>query len=152
MAAPAILHDLIEAGVEFETDGEHIRWRNAGGRVTPEVVETLRRHKAEIIGLLSQLVRKEMSATVQAVLGGSIATKAAEERKDENPDRDDQPIRESFPHGRSIAGHPLTWTGRIVSLDEWQRLSAWEKDGPNGLVWSGITKKWENPKGNLRGP
>lgn len=53
MAAPDILHDLIGAGVEFETDGERIRWRNAGGRVTPEVIEVLRSHKAEVISLLS---------------------------------------------------------------------------------------------------
>ena len=52
MAVPAILHDLIGAGVEFETDGARIRWRNAGGRVTPEVVEVLRANKAEVIGFL----------------------------------------------------------------------------------------------------
>lgn len=53
MAVPAILHDLIEAGVEFETDGERIRWRNAGRRVTPDVVEVLRANKAEVIGFLT---------------------------------------------------------------------------------------------------
>ena len=53
MAVPAIFHDLIGAGVEFETDGERIRWRNAGGRVTTEVVEVLRSHKAEVISFLS---------------------------------------------------------------------------------------------------
>lgn len=53
MAVPAILHDLIGAGVEFETDGQRIRWRNAGGRVTPDVVEVLRAHKAEVIGFLT---------------------------------------------------------------------------------------------------
>lgn len=53
MAAPAILHDLIGAGVEFETDGERIRWRNAGGRVTPDVVEVLRENKAEVVAFLT---------------------------------------------------------------------------------------------------
>ncbi|WP_134679530.1 hypothetical protein [Paracoccus ravus] len=52
MTAAAILHDLIGAGVEFETDGERIRWRNAGGRVTSDVVEVLRTHKAEAIDYL----------------------------------------------------------------------------------------------------
>lgn len=52
MGAPAILHDLIRAGVEFETDGERIRWRNAGGRVTSEVIDTLRAHKVEVIAYL----------------------------------------------------------------------------------------------------
>lgn len=55
MAAPAILHDLIGAGVEFETDGERIRWRNAGGRVTPEVINTLRAHKVEVIDYLMSI-------------------------------------------------------------------------------------------------
>ena len=53
MAAPAILHDLIGTGVEFETDGERIRWRNAGGCVTSDVIEVLRANKAEVIGFLT---------------------------------------------------------------------------------------------------
>ena len=28
---------------------------------------------------------------------------------------------EHFPHGISAGGRPLTWTGRVVSLDEWRR-------------------------------
>lgn len=27
------------------------------------------------------------------------------------------------PHGASIAGHPITWTGRIVSLDAWRQVN-----------------------------
>lgn len=53
MAVPAIFHDLIGAGVEFETNGQRIRWRNSSGRVTPEVVEVLRSHKAEVIAFLT---------------------------------------------------------------------------------------------------
>lgn len=30
---------------------------------------------------------------------------------------------ETFPHGLSVAGNPLTWTGRVVSLDAWRQLS-----------------------------
>jgi hypothetical protein len=49
-------------------------------------------------------------------------------------------------HGFAVNGHPKTWTGNIVSLDAWRRLSEWERHGPNGRVWDGITKQWKNPK------
>ncbi|WP_433989737.1 hypothetical protein SuNHUV7_05390 (plasmid) [Pseudoseohaeicola sp. NH-UV-7] len=49
-------------------------------------------------------------------------------------------------HGFALNGHPKTWTGKIVSLEEWQRLSVWEKHGPDGRRWSGKTKKWEAPE------
>ncbi len=51
-----------------------------------------------------------------------------------------------FRHGVSLAGHPLTWTGRIVSLDDWRRLTAWEKHGPDGRHWCGIAREWKKPK------
>jgi len=46
----------------------------------------------------------------------------------------------------SVSGQPKTWTGRIVSLDDWRHLTAWEKHGPNGRHWNGITKQWEKPE------
>ena len=50
---------------------------------------------------------------------------------------------DAFRHGRSVTGSPLTWTGRIVSLTEWRRLSEWERDGSTGKLWNGITRQWE---------
>ena len=47
------------------------------------------------------------------------------------------------PRHTSICGWPKTWTGKIVSLDEWRTLSAWDKHGPDGRHWNGITRKWE---------
>lgn len=38
----------------------------------------------------------------------------------------DGQVNDPFRHGRSVTGSPLTWTGRIASLDEWRRLSDWE--------------------------
>ena len=49
------------------------------------------------------------------------------------------------PRSTSICGRPKTWTGKIVSLDEWRKLTEWERHGPDGRVWSGITRKWEKP-------
>ena len=44
------------------------------------------------------------------------------------------------------SGRVLTWTGRVVSLDEWRRLSTWDRHGPDGRHWNGQTRKWEAPE------
>lgn len=54
------------------------------------------------------------------------------------PSRDDDPSR----HGASVTGLPRTWTGRIVSLDEWRTLTDWERHGPNGRLFCAICKAW----------
>ena len=43
------------------------------------------------------------------------------------------------------ASGPRTWTGRIVSLDAWRRLSDWERHGPNGRHWCGLCREWHLP-------
>ena len=45
----------------------------------------------------------------------------------------------------SASDEPRTWTGRVVSLAEWRRLSAWERHGPNGRLWCGICRAWHHP-------
>jgi hypothetical protein len=50
------------------------------------------------------------------------------------------------PYGESIAGNPVTWTGRIVSLAAWRDLTEWERHGQNGQHWNGLTKQWKDPK------
>lgn len=55
-----------------------------------------------------------------------------------------QPHPDLFRHGRSVAGHPLTWTGRVVSLDAWRHLSDWDRHGPDGRMWCGIRRNWIN--------
>jgi hypothetical protein len=57
-----------------------------------------------------------------------------------------QPQNTDMRHGFAINGHPKTWTGNIVSPDAWRRLSEWEMHGPNGRMWDGRTKKWEDVK------
>jgi hypothetical protein len=51
------------------------------------------------------------------------------------------------PNGGTAGGRVATWTGRVVSLDDWRLLTAWERHGPNGRHWNGITKQWEQPEG-----
>ena len=50
----------------------------------------------------------------------------------------------TFRHGRSPGGRPLTWTGHVVSLDEWRNLSDWDRHGPNGRRWCGNSKGWRD--------
>jgi hypothetical protein len=52
--------------------------------------------------------------------------------------------RDPLWHGRSITGSLKTWTGRIVSLDEWLRLSDWERHGSKGKLWNGLSRRWED--------
>jgi hypothetical protein len=54
-------------------------------------------------------------------------------------------------HGASVTGNPRTWRGRVVSLNDWRSLTEWERHGPNGRHWCGITRKWIEPKGELDG-
>lgn len=53
----------------------------------------------------------------------------------------------SSPYGAGIAGGVRTWTGKVISLEEWQRLSNWERHGSTGKVWNGLTRQWEPSKG-----
>lgn len=59
------------------------------------------------------------------------------------PSRPEAP--DAFTHGRSPGGRPLTWTGRVVSLETWRSLSEAERHGPRGLVWCGIRRAWVQP-------
>ncbi len=47
------------------------------------------------------------------------------------------------PHGVSPGGRPLTYTGKVVSLDAWRQLSEWERHGPDGKHWNGQSQQWE---------
>lgn len=51
------------------------------------------------------------------------------------------------PRAFSITGRPLTWTGRVVSLDEWRKLSAWDRHGPDRRLFCGACREWVMPGG-----
>lgn len=51
------------------------------------------------------------------------------------------------PRAFSITGRPLTWTGRVVSLDEWRKLPEWDRHGPDGSFFCGICGVWVKPEG-----
>lgn len=50
---------------------------------------------------------------------------------------------EVFPHDVcAITGSPRTWTGKVVVLDEWRRLSEWDRKGPAGRLFCGLCREW----------
>lgn len=51
-------------------------------------------------------------------------------------------------HGQTAGGRVTTWTGRVVSLDEWRGLTAWQRHGPNGRLWCGTASTWKLMKGD----
>ena len=77
-----------------------------------------------------------------------VATPPAQKPETKRPARDEPRNRENYPHGLSCGGRPLTWTGRVVSLAAWRQLSEWERHGPRGRMWNGLTQQWEEPEGN----
>lgn len=62
--------------------------------------------------------------------------------------RPQPPNPETFKHCMTPEGRPRTWTGRIVSMDEWLRLTEWERNGPRGRMWNGLTRQWEELEEN----
>ena len=57
------------------------------------------------------------------------------------------PRPETFPYGTAcgLGLSPRTWAGRVVSLADWRGLTDWDRHGPRGQHWNGITRRWENP-------
>ena len=53
MGAIDLLRDLMAEGVEFETDGNRIRWRNGGAQLTPDRLAVLKDGKAEVLQFLN---------------------------------------------------------------------------------------------------
>lgn len=60
-----------------------------------------------------------------------------------HPHQQPPPDKGPVPHKVGVGGRPVTWTGKVISLDEWRRLSDWERHGPNGRMWNGQTQQWE---------
>jgi hypothetical protein len=67
-------------------------------------------------------------------------------RHDREPFRRRPPDLGPEPTEFGFGGRPVTWTGKVVSLDDWRRLTDWERHGPNGKLWNGLTQKWEQAK------
>jgi hypothetical protein len=84
-----------------------------------------------------------MSRWLALADGGAVNTHSP-------PDTPTKPDKTPLPpeigelrHGFAVNGHPKTWTGKIVSLDAWRQLDAWERHGPNGRMWCGVCRDWQ---------
>ena len=53
MGAVDLLCDLMAEGVEFEADGDRVRWRNGGIQLTQERLAVLKDGKAEVLQFLN---------------------------------------------------------------------------------------------------
>ena len=84
-------------------------------------------------------LRNHTALSVLSVLSEGVTPK---------PEKVEREDPEHFPHGVSVTGSPKTWTGRVVPVDDWRNLTEWEKHGPNGRHWNGITQNWEPPDNN----
>mgnify|MGYP000616243519 CR=1 FL=1 len=47
------------------------------------------------------------------------------------------------PDGATVGGRAATWTGKVVALDDWRHMTAWERHGPDGRHWCGLSKSWK---------
>lgn len=81
MPALDLVKTLMADGVTFETDGERIRWRNAEGRITPEVVAEITAAKAEVIDFLTGKPRP-----AAPMMKPVASTRARDLRRDQTPD------------------------------------------------------------------
>lgn len=113
-AAVNLVQSLASAGVEFSTDGERIRWRNSGGRMTPEVVATLAADKGAVIDFLTGKVRQaEQSPKVPV---GTLPDLRRDLKLDPvaNPDDADryaEALRLHGPMSYGMAMRVLRWGG-----------------------------------------
>ncbi len=57
------------------------------------------------------------------------------------------PSRDADTPPLTDTGRVKTWTGKIVSLDDWRNMSDWERHGSTGKLWNGITRQWEPMNG-----
>ena len=53
MGAVDLLQRLIADGVEFAVEGDRVRWRGAGQRMTPERLAVLKENKTEVLEFLA---------------------------------------------------------------------------------------------------
>lgn len=68
----------------------------------------------------------------------SLKSRVSQSQPAENVEDDG----DTFRHGRAYGPRAKTWTGRVVNLEEWRNLSAWDRHGPDGRLWCGICQSW----------
>ncbi len=80
---------------------------------------------------------------VEGYLPVSAMCRQGDIRHDREPLQQRPPNVGPAPTKVGVGGRPVTWTGKVVRLDEWRRLTDWERHSPNGRMWNGKTQQWE---------
>lgn len=70
--------------------------------------------------------------------------RAEESEQPPGPERSPLAPTDASPYGTGCGGLLRTWTGKIVSLDDWRNLTEWERHGSTGKMWNGLTRRWED--------
>lgn len=91
------------------------------------------------------LTGRMREAVPEAVL--SVVSVMSDVRMLERSPSAPAPSPDIQPYWHSVTGSLCTWTGRIVSLDEWRRLPEWDRHGSTGKMWNGLTGQWEDGGG-----
>lgn len=114
------------------------RWLQAAKAASPPADKTDTTDTTQPQGERTRLApQPDMVMSVVSVLSGR-GIPGQSPGAPEVPRPGDDPFR----HGRGVTGDPRTWTGRIFSLDDWRRLSDWERHGPDGRLWCGCCRGW----------
>lgn len=118
------------------------RWLMAARRAEVAEAEPTKRQPREVSSVTSVLSGGREANAAPPVTPTRTAQSVANVARVPPPD--------AFPHGVSVAGRPRTWTGRVVSLEHWRRLSDWDRHGSHGRTWNGLTQGW-GEKGHPHG-
>lgn len=83
---------------------------------------------------------------ISAISRDETAAKSQESRQSQPPQAN-LPVlavnrAADLPEPASTDGYCHTWRGRVVRLDEWRRLSEWDRHGPGGRLFCGICREW----------
>jgi hypothetical protein len=77
MTGATLLADLRSRGIELTADGDQLRYRGPAAVFTPEVIETIRRFKSELLAALAAEVG-ETAASVESTATGDNSDTAPE--------------------------------------------------------------------------
>lgn len=101
-------------------------------------------HKPKSVEEIAESNRqaRELADRIRREREARLAQERKEEERRQQAERREAEIRATYKHGVSVAGNPITWTGRIVSKEDWLKLSDWEKHGPDGKIWDGSANAW----------
>lgn len=117
-AAIELVESLRQQGVRFELAGDKVKFRGNRELLTPERIEALKQSRGEVVEFL----------------------------RGSPQDAPERPAKATLPDKVGVGGRPVTWTGKVVSLDDWRNLTDWERHGPNGRLWNGKIQQWEEAK------